>query len=28
MEGSGFTDINVQELIPGMTKVVWGTKPA
>jgi len=28
MEGSGFTDIHVEELIPGMTKVVWGHKPA
>ena len=28
MEGSGFTDIHVDELIPGMTKVVWGYKPA
>jgi predicted O-methyltransferase YrrM len=28
MEGAGFVDINVDVLIPGMTKVVWGRKPA
>ncbi len=28
MEGSGFTNIQVEVLIPGMTKVVWGYKPA
>jgi len=28
MEGVGFSDINVAELIPGMTKVVWGRKPS
>lgn len=28
MEGAGFTDIDVEVLIPGMTKVVWGRKPA
>jgi SAM-dependent methyltransferase len=26
MEGAGFTDTNVEVLIPGMTKVVWGRK--
>jgi 2-hydroxy-4-(methylsulfanyl)butanoate S-methyltransferase len=28
MEGAGFADIEVDVLIPGMTKVVWGHKPA
>jgi len=27
MEGAGFSDINVDTLIPGMTKLVWGRKP-
>lgn len=28
MEGAGFTDIRVEELIPAMTKVVMSRKPA
>lgn len=28
LEGAGFTDIQIDVLIPGMTKVVWGRKPA
>jgi 2-hydroxy-4-(methylsulfanyl)butanoate S-methyltransferase len=28
LEGAGFTDIQVDVLIPGMTKVVWGRKAA
>ena len=27
MEGAGFLDINIAELIPDMTKVIWGRKP-
>ena len=27
MEGAGFIDINQKVLIPGMTKVLWGSKP-
>ena len=28
LEGAGFTDVSTDVLIPGMTKVVWGNKPA